>query len=804
MDMKNFYNHRIIISSILLLFIFSSELSAQVSSIISVVHIGDAKEKNPLSISAELFSAESIIGIFAAHRSFGQTEFTRGEMLIAGNTASITIPGIDVQPPYIEYYLIINMKDGSSQTYPLNVEQGAIPLQIPVSGVSEKDKEIVILSPNAGEIMVQSEMLISISFIKASDKIDIPKTKIYLNNQDVTGGILLAGDLIILSGNNIPHNTGIGSRLLRIDVYDKEGKLYYSLSRDFQIVSSEAAADVSSRFKYDGYIKGESRNENFSSASVWYNNIEAEFNSSYNQWKLNGFAYLTSEEKSNLQPYNRYSATIQNGDWLELKVGDAFPRFPNLIIDGKRVRGISGSLNFGAVNIQTTYGETEREVEGKLIQTYNANNVPLGTDIIAIDQLKYGNPYGQVTLGTYDRKLFAVRPSFGSGEHFQFGLSYLHSKDDKNSIEFGARPQENITFGTDLKFALDDQNVLFTSQAAMSVLNKDVSTGTLSDSQIDSLFGSTKSFNVDPAQVKKIKNIIDKFITVNQFLGPWNPQKLSSLAADAALSLNYFDNQLRGSYIYRGNEFQSFGQSFLRTDVKGYNFVDRFRMLDNKLFISFGYENLQDNLQKTKVATTSFKTLSASVSFFPRMDFPNITIGYNRYDNNNGLTLTLPDTNLSKYAVDDITNRFMLQGSYDFKAIVNQSASFSFTTSDRVDNGASKSNAKFNSTSLNINSYWNSQLTSNFGLLYSTSDISGIPFDYVSLSIGGSYKLLENKLQLSANFSPSIGDYKRQIIEVVANYYVLYNLNLIFQTRIYRIPGSPTNSIVGLTTRLSI
>ena len=186
------------------------------------------------------------------------------------------------------------------------------------------------------------------------------------------------------------------------------------------------------------------------------------------------------------------------------------------------------------------------------------------------------------------------------------------------------------------------------------------------------------------------------------------------------------------------------------------------------------------------------------------MDFPNITFGYNRYDNNNGLSLNLPDTNLSKYTVADITNRFMMQCSYDFKAYVRQSASFSFTTSDRVDNGASKSNAKFNSTSLNINSYWNSQLTSNFGLLYSTSEISGVPFDYVSLSIGGSYKLLDNKLQLSANLSPSFGDYKRQIIEVVANYYVLYNLNLIFQTRVYRIPGSPTNSIVGLTTRLSI
>jgi len=221
MDMKNIYNHRILIINILLLFIFSPKISAQVSSIISGVHIGEAKEKNPLSISADLFSSESITGIFAAYRSFGQTEFTRGEMMITGNSASITIPGNVVQPPYIDYYFIINMKDGSTQTYPLGVEQGVVPLQIPVSAVSEKDKEIMILSPTVGEVMVQGEMLISISFIKASDKIDIPKTKIYLNNQDVTGGALFAGELVILNGDNIPQNSGLGSKLLKIEVFDK-------------------------------------------------------------------------------------------------------------------------------------------------------------------------------------------------------------------------------------------------------------------------------------------------------------------------------------------------------------------------------------------------------------------------------------------------------------------------------------------------------------------------------------------------------------------------------------------------------
>jgi len=796
---------KILLCVFLFSFLMTNESFSQVSNIVSAVRIGDAKEKMPLSISVELYTSENISVIGLVYRAFGQTEFKKTEMLIAGNTASVTVPADEVLPPYLEYYLSITLRNGPPQTYPLDIDKGVAPLQIPVSAYSQKDKEILILSPSAGEILSEDELLISVSFIKAPDDIDINKTKIYLNDQDVSSDALIAGDLIILSGENFSSKVDLGSKLLKVDVYDKSGNLYHSVSRSFQTVSTAVAMEVSSRWKYAGNLKGESRNENFNSASTWYNNISADLNSSYDQWRFSGYAYITSEEKSSLQPYNRYSATIQGGDWFELKVGDAYPRFPNLIMDGKRVRGITGALNLGAFNLQASYGETIREVEGKVLQTYSANNVPLGTDIIKVNESKYGAPYARVDLGTFNRKILAVRPSFGSGESFQFGLSYLHSKDDPGSIALGARPQENITIGSDLMFAFDDQNILFTSQAAVSILNKDISTSNLTDAQIDSVFGTNSTYDVKPSTVKDIRDIIGKFITVNQYLGPWNPQEFSSLAAEAALSLNYLDNNLRASYIYRGNEYQSFGQSFLRTDVKGINLADRFRMLDNKLFVSFGYESLSDNLQKTKPATTTFQTTSLSVSFFPRMDFPNITVGFNRYDNDNGLTLADSAKNrIALNAVDDITNRFLLQFSYDFNYLVKQNASLSFTTSNRTDNSISNLDSKFNSGSLTLNSYWNQQLTSLFGVVYSSSSIAGIPFNYFTLTLGGRYRMLENKLLLSATLSPSFGDFKRQAIEFTADYNILLNLNLMFQMRLYRIPDASTNSIIGLVTRLTI
>ena len=774
----------------------SSDVFAQMSSYISSVRTGDAKDKSPLTITADIITSDNISALNIAYRKFGQNEYQNAEMIIAGTSASVTIPGDEVQPPYIEYYIIIDLKDGTSETYPVDVEKGGTPLQIAVSGISEKDKEILVLSPADGEILTEQNFLISISFFKAPSNVDIRKTKIYLNDVDITSSELLTDDLIIISGENLEEIPS-GAKSLKVEVFDTNGNLYHTVNKSFQVVTQRVAEQLAANWNYYGNLRAESRNENYNSASTWYNNINGEINASNDDWRLNGYAYFTSEEKSNKQPYNRYSASVKNGDWLNLKVGDSYPRYPNLIMEGKRVRGVSGDLRFGIFNVQATYGETVRKIEGQLLETYPVDQAPLGSDIIAINSTQYG----KVNLGTFSRELFAVRPSFGRGENFQLGLTYLHAKDDPGSIKYGARPQENALFGTDLMFALDDQNITFTSQAAISLFNKDISSGNLSDSQIDSLFGPGKYIDVDPSTVKDIRDIVGNFITVNQYIGPLNPQELASLAGEAALNLNYFDNALKASYIYRGNDYQSFGQSFLRTDVKGINLVDRFRMIDNKLFVSLGYEDLSDNLQNTKIATTSYKTLSASVSIFPRADFPNITLGFNQYDNSNGININDTTNDVYQYKVDELTNRFSANMSYDIVGSVRHSTSLSFSTINREDNAHENSNAKFNSGTIGVTSYWTTDLSSVFQVIYSSSEISAKPYDYFTVVAGAKYRMLENKLFLSATISPSFGDFDRQAFEFLADYNALANFYLTFQARMFRFPGKTTNSIIGLTTR---
>jgi hypothetical protein len=129
-----------------------------------------------------------------------------------------------------------------------------------------------------------------------------------------------------------------------------------------------------------------------------------------------------------------------------------------------------------------------------------------------------------------------------------------------------------------------------------------------------------------------------KIITVNDNLRPLSLAKPSTLSYDLGLALNYFNNALKFTYLYRGSDYTSFGQTFLRKDIQGFNVLDRLRLVENQLYLSLGYERLQDNTSQTKVATTTFSTVNIAVSYFPRVDLPRLTVGFTRWTNGNGIS----------------------------------------------------------------------------------------------------------------------------------------------------------------------
>lgn len=790
---------------------------AQISSVVSEVKIGVAKENETLTIEARFQPSSSVTKAVIGYRSFGQNEFTYSDMIVQGSSAFFTIPAAEVLPPNIEYFMKFSMTTGAEETYPEEFLKSSTPIQIQVQGVSGKDKEVLVMSPEKGEKILPEEFFISISLLRASDIVNKSATKIYLDNKDITNLALFADDIIIISPENFQIQLKDGLHSLSVELYDTTNTLYHSVSSQFVILNPSYALLGQSAINYAGDVRLESRNENIQTVGTWYNNLNVNLQADYKGFNLLSNVYVTSEEKKYLQPNNRYMVSLST-DYAAVTVGDHYPKYPSLVLNGKRVRGFSGEVNLGFFNIQTSFGEISRDVEGTFIQYKDT----LGGNIIAVDSIKHnGNKYAEVEPGTFKRSLLAIRPSFGRGENFQFGLTFLHVKDETGSIEYGTAPKENLVLGTDLMFGFDNQNILFTTQAAFSLLNNDISQGSLTDSQIVSIFGPDGLININPEDVKKLRDQVSGLFTVNQYVTPLNPQKLPSLAAEAALSFNYFDNYLKGSYVYRGDQYSSFGQSYVRTDVAGINILDRLRLFENKFFVSVGFENLQDNLQKTKIATTTFQTLNSSISFYPRTNLPSIIVGYTRLNNTNGLSPIKNPADSTAYlsAIDDITNRISTQLSYNFEWHYRHSVSLSFVNSTRDDKSYANYDIENSSVTVSSGTRWFDNLSSSLNISMNNSKVDTTSFSYVSLSLGTNYSMLQEKLLLSGSLSPSFGDYKRTSFDASALYYLMPNLTLQLQFRylnydytsskldqvtniLYAVKAKANDVIVGLTTQL--
>jgi hypothetical protein len=791
---------------VLIIFSFNTA-SAQPSDVISSVSTEKVYANQPAKISAELYQSAAVARIVVFYKAFGSSTFLSSEMQIVGNTASATLSAEYVLVPFIEYYFYIVMKDGTEQIYPAGAPLTANPLQLLVEEKYEPSlyEEIIFLSPLSSEKISPTGFYLSISIYRASLIVNRSATKVFLDETEITDKLLIADDIIILPPENFTVALPLGKHIVKVILVDTTGVEHYSSSLMFEVISPELAEDLRKKdYGYNVNIMGESRHENLKNIKYSFNRFTANLSGNYSSIYSSVLLYFTSEEKPYMQPQNRYLINLWS-DWFNFSYGDNYPKFPSLIMDGKRLRGFSGNLMLGAFNIQASYGEITRAVEGKLLKTFSRADAMLGTNIIEIDSAKYLQPFGQVNLATFKRQLFAVRPYFGAGETFQLGFSYLHSIDDINSVEFGARPKENVVLGTDLYIGIDEQRIMLKGQAALSLMNNDISTGNLSDKLIDSLFGSGKSFGGDPDQIKSLRDIAGKFITINQFISPLNPLEFPTLAAEAMFSMNYFGNYLRATYLYRGNEFMSFGQNFTRNDIQGLNIYDRLGIIQNRVFLSFGYERLNDNLQNTKLSTTTFENLDASISLFLRIDFPNITIGYSKYSAKNELSLTDPDSIKRISYIDDITNRFSFSSSYDFNLGIPHRAMLSVLTSSKEDNSLLNYDATYTSVILNLQSQWTRSLTTFFNPSLNLSSISNKNFDYYSISVGGRYHLFDDKLELTGFLNPTFGDFQRFVLEAIAQYFILKNFSINFYSR-YIINRKPTKdeTIIGLSTRFII
>jgi hypothetical protein len=789
----------------LAMLMFPTRMCAQVSTRISKVAPDNSASGRPILLTATLTRTDNIARTILVYRSFGESEYRRTEMDVRGNTATGTIPGAALMPPFLEYYIVFQLNDGSFETYP--VSESANPIVNPpqrtarITVTSAVDAGVVFLSPESDLPIPPGDVLVSFSLLRADSTVDRKALRVFLDEADVTNGVVLSGDVGVLVPENLNITLTPGQHIVRVALTSTSGVPLGSASTSFLVSGAMFEYSLGAyRSPFSGSVSLESRNEALSSGNTWYNRGSFSVSGKWDDFKATASAFLTSDEKSALQPQDRFFVGVET-PWAYAGYGDKSPSFPDLILSGMRVRGVHAGVQLGFFNLDVSSGQVNRPIDGTLLEV-------IADSLLSARQSAYPssgyrqidqNSWARFDPGTYQRELIAVRPSFGSGETWQLGFTWLHSKDDAGSILNGSKPQEDIVAGVDFLTRFDERRIELSAQGAFSAYNSDITGGDITDQRIASLFPN------DTSTVKSVRDILSKFITVNENLRPLSLSRLSTAAGDATLQLRYFDNVFRFTYLYRGGDYNSFGQTFIRKDVQGFNINDRARLVDNSLLLTLGFEQLKDNTGNTKPATTTYRTYNIAATYVPHIDMPSFTVGYSRYDNSNGLD---PD---SVSSVSDATNRIYVQSSYDFTLGVPHTAALSVSSSDRTD--ATLRGLDVNTVSAGVslttrfNPLFNTGLdvTTNFNKLPPpTPGMARTRLDYTTVGLSARYEIIPTLFTLQAAAAPTFGDYKRTALSMSAEWAFLRTMRLTADYGYYLNSGFSNESYFSLRYRYDL
>ncbi|MEQ9278673.1 MAG: hypothetical protein RLN83_04195 [Balneola sp.] len=762
--------------------------------------------------------------------------FQQQEVIFQNGVFNTNLEINDLNASSVEYYFQLNLTSGSQVFYPENSPtENPIRVDI-VSSSNQQSTESVkrndnieynILSPEAGNALAPNDVVIAISLYYDINEIDPGEFRLFIDNRDVTE-LADTSDYFI---SYVPKNLKNGRHTIKLQ-YHTESDVFLITSWDFDVVDPSKARstgfDSSNRNRPAGRIELGARSQKIAGNSNDAYTARTNISGNYGlfRYSLNGF--FTSQESDRLQPQNRYGLDLQLGKWLRFNAGHVYPNISRFTISGRRVFGINTQANLlkDNFNVQFVYGEVNRKINN-LYSEVDRTEITDGNNNVV--DTTYTLQFQDLGKGTFTRKITAARIALGNERHFQVGVHAMKVEDDTASIfnvrnfnsllnappslysnlnegDFqklesnpellqiqngSVRPQGNFVAGTTLKMGFAKNRIRLESETVASALNNDIYGGSLTVQGADDLgFDITQddadlleslsqliiineNMNILPIRVKD-------FNTDSSEAEPFFPTSI--LGSNTEFSINYPSNNFKLQYRWVGPNFSSLANSTVRKDISGFTASDRFRMFKNRLYVTLGYETLEDNVTNNKSATTESNTYRTNLSWYPvSRKLPRMSFGFRFRDRENGVARFNPnvDPEFEKSAVQNFvinvdesgnidtlvtpvpkqSKTLNLSGSltqqFDLFNIIHD-ASLSFNNLSTTDEVFAFGDVSSSAVSFNITSRFNTiRLRTQLGLTFNNTETGSgqTDIDIFGLYGGVSYFLLDGKLNINGRLA---------------------------------------------------
>jgi len=372
---------------------------------------------------------------------------------------------------------------------------------------------------------------------------------------------------------------------------------------------------------------------NLNTVSYWAHGIEKRrdpfnwfFTGTVN---VNAFGYnapfsfsYSNANKNYSQPFNQFSFAPQY-KWVRAYIGYNAMTFSNYTLNGHVFLGGGVDLSPGKWKISAMYGRLKKAVTIDPLDTLHYNNV-------AYKRMGYGLKVG------YDNNGNSI------------SANIFTAKDDVTSVLFipsesQVTPQQNVAM------SISGRKKIFTrffieGEYAVSVMNKDIR---------GNITGSDTTIR------KPTNNIIQGLLPENS-----TSRYYDALNASAGYQGNWYTMQLRYERI--APEYQTLGAYYFNNDMRNITIVPSLRLLKGRLNVAGNVGFQQNNLDKTRSATTKRFVGSTNTSYSPN-EFWNFAVNYSNFSS---YTNTRPQIDpyyrnnldtLNFYQVSETTSLSMLR-----------------------------------------------------------------------------------------------------------------------------------------------
>jgi hypothetical protein len=308
---------------------------------------------------------------------------------------------------------------------------------------------------------------------------------------------------------------------------------------------------------------------------------------------INAFGYnapfsfsYSNANKSYSQPFNQFSFAPQY-KWIRAYIGYNSMTFSNYTLNGHVFLGGGVDLTPGKWRISAMYGRLKKAVAIDPLDTLHYNNV-------AYKRMGYGLKIGYDDNGN------------------SISANIFTAKDDVTSILF-TPPESQVTPQQNVAMSIAGRKKLFSrffieAEYAISVMNKDIH---------GNVAGS------DTTTRMPTNNVIQGLLPENS-----TSRYYDALNASAGYQGNWYTMQLRYERI--APEYQTLGAYYFNNDMRNITIVPSLRLLKGRLNVAGNVGFQQNNLDKTRSATTKRFVGSTNTSYSPN-ELWNFAVNYSNF-----------------------------------------------------------------------------------------------------------------------------------------------------------------------------